>query len=63
MCDRNNIGGYLVTMDISGGNTNRYFQLQPTGQTYVRGIFVEHPHDIFPEYSENVPYETPGYIP
>ena len=35
----------------------------PTGQVYVRGIFVEHSHDIFPEYSENVPYEIPGNIP
>ena len=27
-----------------------------------RGIFVEHSHDIFPEYSEKVRYETPGNI-
>ena len=26
----------------------------------VRWIFVEHSHDIFPEYSEKVPYEIPG---
>ena len=26
------------------------------------GIFVEHSHDIFPEYSEKVRYETPGNI-
>ena len=36
--------------------------LHPTGQIYVRGI-REHSHDIFPEYSENVPYEIPGNIP
>ena len=35
----------------------------PTGQIYVRGIFVEHSHDIFPEYLEKVPYESPGNIP
>ena len=29
-------------------------------QIYVRGIFVEHAHDIFSEYSEKVPYEIPG---
>ena len=33
------------------------------GQIYVRGIFVEHPHNIFPEFSEKVPYEIPGNIP
>ena len=32
-------------------------------QIYVLGIFVEHSHDIFPEYLENVPYETLGNIP
>ena len=31
-----------------------------TGQIYVRGIFVEHSHDIFSEYSET--YEIPGNI-
>ena len=36
--------------------------LHPIGQIYVRGIFVEHSHDIFPEYSENVSYEIPGNI-
>ena len=35
----------------------------PTGQIYVRGIFVEHSHEIFPVYSENIPYEIPGNIP
>ena len=24
---------------------------------------MEHSHDIFPEYSENDPYEIPGNIP
>ena len=37
-------------------------QLIPTGQIYVRGIFVEHSRDIFPVYSEKVPYEIPGNI-
>ena len=37
--------------------------INPTGQMYVREIFVEHSHDIFPEYSEKVPYENPGNIP
>ena len=37
--------------------------INPTGQIYVREIFVEHSHDIFPEYSEKVPYENPGNIP
>ena len=35
----------------------------PTEQIYVRGIFVEQSHDIFPEYLEKVPYEIPGNIP
>ena len=35
---------------------------QPTGQIYVPGIFVEHSHDVFAEYSEKVPYEIPGNI-
>ena len=35
----------------------------PTRQIYVRGIFVEHFHDIFTEYSEKVSYEIPGKIP
>ena len=35
----------------------------PTRQIYVRGIFVEHSHDIFPKYSEKVPCEIPGNIP
>ena len=39
------------------------YETVPTGQMYVRGIFVEHSHDIFPEYSEKVPYEIPGNIP
>ena len=30
---------------------------------YVRGIFVKHSHDIFPEYPEKVPYEIPKNIP
>ena len=34
----------------------------PTGEVYVRGIFVEHSHDIFPEYLEKVPYEILGNI-
>ena len=29
----------------------------------IRGIFVEHSHDIFPEYLEKVSYEIPGKIP
>ena len=33
--------------------------IQPTGQIYVRVIFVEHSYDIFPEYLEKVPYEIP----
>ena len=37
--------------------------INPTGQMYVCEIFVEHSHDIFPEYSEKVPYENPGNIP
>ena len=37
-------------------------EVTPTGQIYVRGIFVEHSHDIFPENSEKVPYEIPGNI-
>ena len=32
-------------------------------QIYVRGIFVEHAHDIFPEYSEKVPHEILGNVP
>ena len=35
----------------------------PTRQIYVCGIFVEHFHDIFPEYLEKVPYKIPGNIP
>ena len=35
----------------------------PTGQIYVRVIFVEHSRDIFAVYSEKVPYEIPGNIP
>ena len=38
-------------------------QTLPTRQIHVRGIFAKHPHDIFPEYSERVPYEIPGNIP
>ena len=34
----------------------------PTGQIYVRGIFVEHYHDIFPEYLKKVAYQIPGNI-
>ena len=34
----------------------------PPGK-YMFGIFKEHSHDIFPEYSEKVPYEIPGNIP
>ena len=37
--------------------------LENTGQIYVRGIFVEHSHDIFPEYLENVPYEFWAILP
>ena len=37
-------------------------QLIPIRQIYVRGIFVEHSHDIFSKYSETVPYEIPGNI-
>ena len=39
-----------------------FLQLFPTWQIYVRGIFMEHSHDIFPEYSEKVTYEIPGNI-
>ena len=35
----------------------------PTGQIYVRGIFVEHSLEIFPVYSEKIPNEIPGNIP
>ena len=38
-------------------------QMNSTGQIYLRGIFVEHLHHIFPEYSEKVPYEVPRNIP
>ena len=34
----------------------------PKGQIYVRGIFVEHSHDIFPEYSRNIRYNFPGIM-
>ena len=66
---------YTTRMDQK--NTNDMFQYykdldeslasltqknESTGQIYVRGIFVEHPHDIFPEYSEKVPYQIPGNI-
>ena len=34
-----------------------------TGQISVRGILVEHSHDIFLVYSEKVPYEIPANIP
>ena len=37
--------------------------MSPTGQIYVRGKFAEHSHDVFREYSEQVPYEIPGNIP
>ena len=29
----------------------------PTGQIYLCGIFLKHPHEIFPGYSEKIPYE------
>ena len=35
----------------------------PIGQINVRGIFVDHSHEIFPIYSEKVPYENPRNIP
>ena len=35
-----------------------------TYQTNIScGTFVEHFHEIFPEYSEKVPYEIPVNIP
>ena len=37
-------------------------EILPTGQIYARGIFLEHSHDIFPEYLEKVSYEIPGNI-
>ena len=33
------------------------------GQIYVRGMFMEHSHDIFPEYLEKVHKEILGNIP
>ena len=33
-----------------------------SGQLYLSGIFVEHSHDIFSEFSEKVSYEIPGNI-
>ena len=30
------------------------YQIDPAKQIYVRGIFAEHSHDIFPEYSGKV---------
>ena len=48
--------GYYITLLLS------YNDRHPTWQIYVRGIFVEHSHDIFPEYLEEVPYEIPGDI-
>ena len=33
---------------------------QPTGPTYVPGIFVEHSLEIFPVHSEKIPNEIPG---
>ena len=36
---------------------------QPTGQIYVRGIFVEHSLEIFPVYSEKIPSENLRNIP
>ena len=35
----------------------------PTGQIYVRGIFVENSHDIFPKYSQKGPYKIPWNYP
>ena len=35
----------------------------PTGQIHVCEILVEHSHEIFPVYSEKVPYENPENIP
>ena len=35
----------------------------PTGQIYLRGIFVKHSHEIFPVYSEKISYEIQGNIP
>ena len=35
----------------------------PTGQIYVRGIFVKHSHDIFPEYSEKFAMKFRGIFP
>ena len=32
-------------------------------RTIIKFVFVEHSHDIFPGYSENIPYEIPGNIP
>ena len=39
------------------------FRLCPTGQIYVRGIFVEHSHNIFPEYLEKFPMKFRGIFP
>ena len=35
----------------------------PTGQIYLCGIFLKHPHEIFPGYSEKIPYEIQENIP
>ena len=37
------------------------YYLHPTGQ--IRGIFVEHSHDIFPEYLEKFPIKFRGKFP
>ena len=56
--------GELQLTQISLNFKTSYCNLKtrPTGQLYVRGIFVEHSHYIFAEYSENVPYEIAGNI-
>ena len=41
-------------------NNTKYL---PTRQIYVRGVFVEHSHEIFPVFSENIPNEIPENVP
>ena len=54
---------HIVSSKFIDFNSFNELTLHHTGQIYVRGIFVENSHDIFPEYSEKVSYEIPGNIP
>ena len=58
---------FLIWSRFSGKNLQKIILLSldnilTTGQIYVHGIFLEHSHDIFLEYSEKVPYAIPGNI-